>query len=245
MVASRRDPDLLWLLDDGPGTTSVVAVTTAGDLVTRVEMEGVEGRDTEAIAAGPCAADDPTPCLFIGDVGDNGAVRDRVLVHRFPEPDREATTTAVTSASYAYPGGPADAEGLLVGGDGLPVILTKEPDTARVLAATAFADGALVQVGVLAIPPPARPLLTVFTGLIVTGADAAPDGQRVLLRTYDHVVELTAPDPGSPLTTLARWTAAELPVADEGQGEAIAYLADGRSYVTAGEGSGILSIVRR
>ena len=245
IVASRRDPDLLWLLDDGPGTTSVVGVRTSGELVTRVEMQGVEGRDTEGLAAGPCSAEDPTPCLFVGDIGDNGATRERVLVHRFPEPAPDATSTAVSTASYTHPGGPVDAEALLVGADGLPVILTKEPDRTRIMAATAFADGVLVEVATLEIPAPRRPMLTVFTQLSITGADASADGQRVLLRTYDHVVELTAPTPDSPLDTLAGWSATELPAAREGQGEAIAYLDASGAYVTASEGSGVLSLITR
>ncbi|CAN5155765.1 hypothetical protein BH23ACT9_BH23ACT9_27390 [soil metagenome] len=245
IVASRTDPDLLWLVDDGPGTTSILGVRHSGELVTEVQMEGVVGRDTEDIAIGPCAADDPSPCIYVGDIGDNNGVRDRILVHRFPEPAAGATTTAVTTASYTYPTGPVDAEALLVGADGLPVILTKEREIARVMAATAFADGELVQVSTLPILAPRLSLLTMFVDLTITAADSTPDGQRVILRTYDHIIELTAPQPDSPLTSLGDWAAVELPSAIEPQGEAVAYLPDGVSYVTVSEQVGTISVVRR
>ncbi len=245
IAASRREPDLLWLVDDATGTSQVIGVRHDGTTAAEVTVDGLDAVNLEDLAAGPCGAGDPSPCLYLADIGDNVAGREAIAIHRIGEPAPGDTTAVATTARYTYPSGPVDAEALVVGADGLPIVLTKEEGTTRVMAATAFADGALVQTGQMPVPQPSSPLLTGFVGLSVTGADASHDGSRVLLRTYDSVVELTAPSPGAPLSDLAAWTAAELPAAPEGQGEAVAYLPDGRSYVTASEGSGSLWAVSR
>lgn len=120
----------------------------------------------------------------------------------------------------------------------LPVILTKEVGTTRVFRAPSFADGPLALIASLPVPQPASPLLTQVAGLTVTGADLSPDGRRMLLRTYDSVIELTSPDGPPSIDDLAEWAATELPAPFEPQGEAVAYLPDGHGYVTVSEGSG-------
>jgi hypothetical protein len=253
LVAGRRDPSVLWILDDGPGTTSLLAVDRTGTTLGVVEMAGVEGRDTEALAVGPCGPGDPSPCLYVGDVGDNAGVREDVQVHRFPEPAPDAGVVDVTTATFTHRDGPRDVEGMVVDADGLPVLFTKEQGLTRLVRPEAFADGPLVPLAAIPLPRPARPLLTTIVGLTVTAADLSADGTRLLLRTYDSVLELTAPAHGSADATgdgpdLARasaWAVAELPAAAEAQGEAVAHLPDGRGYATVSEGSGDIWVVGR
>lgn len=245
LVSGRRDPSVLWIVDDGPGTASLLAVDRAGTTLGVVEMAGVEGIDTEDLAIGSCGPQDPAPCLYVGDVGDNVAGRATVQVHRFPEPAPDAGRIEVTTATVTLPAAPTDVEGLVVTDDGIPVLLTKEEGRTRLLAPAAFADGPLVELAELELPVPERPLLTGFVGLTVTAADLAPSGSRLLLRTYDSVVELTAPPGDRDLAGVAGWTAIELPAPFEGQGEAVAYLPDGRGYATVSEGTGDIWVAER
>ncbi len=248
IAVSGIDPDRLWLLDDGPGTTAVVAVSRDGSRLGRVTMAGVEGRDTEAIAVGPCSAEDPTPCIYVGDIGDNTGSREAVQVHRFPEPATlDGTPVPVQTATFTLPDGPVDAEAMVVGTDALPVLLTKEVGRTRVMAATVFADGVLQQVADIAIQPPASPVLTLFVDLAVTDAALSGDGTALLLRTYDHVLLLRDPQ-GTGLAGLAGWSTTEVPSTLEPQGEAVTWLPgpDGTAgappagFVTASEGIGDL-----
>lgn len=245
IAVGRRDPDVWWIVSDEPGPSAVLAVDRSGSQLGAVTMEGIDGVNVEDIAVGPCEAADTTPCIFVADIGDNVAGRNDIMIHRFPEPTPQTASTGVSTATLQYPDGAVDAEALIVDQAGLPLILTKETGISRVFAPTAFADGLLSLVTTLTIPPPDAPLLTSVAGLNITGADLSPDGQRVLLRTYDSVVELTAPAGAPQLTGLADWAAEELPAPFEPQGEAVAYLPDGRSFVTVSEGSGAIWTLQR
>ena len=247
ITASAAAPGAFWLLDDGPGTTAVVAVGSDGAHLGTTTMNGVEGRDTEALSLAPCGAEDPARCLYVGDIGDNNANHDQIRVHRFAEPDPAGDRTVeVTTATFTYPDGPHNAEAMVVGPDGLPVVLTKEEDRVGVYRATAFGDGALESLGDLPLPDPATPSLSLFVGVVVTDASLSPDGRDLLVRTYDHAVRFTAPEGPADLAAVASWTATEVAMPIEPQGEAITW-ADlpGRpaGYVTASEGTGNLWFV--
>jgi hypothetical protein len=247
LAASRRNPGVLWLLDDGPGTTQVWALGPDG-LLGAVDVEGLDGPDTEALAVGPCGPDDARSCVYVGDIGDNLRRRDHVTVHRFVEPDLTSSMPTATleaeAAVLAYPDGSHDAEALLVDAHGGLLLVTKaefDPETgrsgeARSYGADSFADGVLVDHGPVGLPEPSRPLLSLLVGNVVTGGDARPG--RVLLRTYDQVLLYLAPERGAPLRAFGSWPVHDVPSAFEPQSEAVAWAADGCGYLTASEQAG-------
>ena len=88
LAASRRNPGLLYLVDDGPGTTSLLVIRARdGGLVGRLGVDGLDGVDTEDLAVGPCARGERATCVYVGDIGDNVRGRDAVTILRFAEPD--------------------------------------------------------------------------------------------------------------------------------------------------------------
>lgn len=249
---SRRDPRLLWLVDDREGAGELWGVRTDGRLLTRLRVEGMDAVNAEALAAGPCSAEDPDPCLFIGDIGDNVSGRDHVRVLRIPEPDlRRGAPPPVTPDVVAlrYPDGPQDAEALLVDGAGVPYLVTKAPFDAqtghtgptRLFAAPGFRDGLLLDLGVVPLPEPLVPVVTLLYGNTVTGGDFTPG--RVLLRTYDQMVEFVAPDPAADLAGFPTWAAARVTAPWQPQAEAVAYAADGCGYFSISEGTGDIWLV--
>jgi hypothetical protein len=254
LAASLRNPDVLYLLDDRPGTSSLLAVRTDGSTLAVLEVAGLDARDTESLAIGPCDSDGGS-CLFVGDIGDNLRSRSDIVVHRLPEPDLAAGPPAEPLAAdrirLRYPDGAHDAEALLVDDLGRPYVVTKAPfdretrttGETRLYRADAFADGVLTDLGPLPIPAPDVPLQSVLVGNVVTGGEHR-DG-RVLLRTYDQVLELVAPagQDGTDLAGLAGWTVRSVPSPFEVQSEAITWAADGCGYLTAGEGVGDLWLV--
>jgi hypothetical protein len=257
LALSVRNRGTVYVLDDGPGSTGVQAVETATGTVTTVTVEGLDGRDTEGLAVGPCggraSADSrrarrPT-CLFIGDIGNNQGAWPSVRVWRVREPDlpsgpasNDRPELRVTGdvATYTYPGAPIDAEALLVDA-GRPYLITKErpdPDTGRaprprLLGARRFADGRLRDLGVLRLPEPqAGGLMGAVLGNVVTGAELA--GGRVVLRTYDHVLVYTPHTDGAPLRTLRRWRPREVATPQLRQGEGVAMDACGIWLISEG-----------
>ena len=239
------------MVDDGPGTTSLIAVRAkTGRSLGRITVAGLDGTDTEDLAVGPCAAPAGRTCIYIADIGDNLSARDSVTVTRVVEPDLSEgvppTPVAADEARLTYPRSPADAETLLVDGDGRLLIITKAAGrhgrgAARLYVAAEFGDQRLRSAGRVRLPQPALPLAAAVVGNVVTGGDAAAG--RVALRTYDAIFEFTAPDLSAPLHSFPAWPVREIPAPAEPQGEAIAYGRDGCSLFTVSEDSPRLSLV--
>jgi hypothetical protein len=248
LAASRRNPGVLYLLDDRPGTGEVWAVNTDGTMLGAIEVPGLDALDTESLTIAPCAAGDDTPCLYVGDIGDNLRSRTDITVHRFPEPDlggeQPGTAEAVEMIRLSYPGGPEDAEALLVDDDGTPYVVTKAPfdaaaqttGTARLLRAPGFESGVMVDLGEVPVPVPDAPLQSQLVGNVVTGGDQRPG--QVILRTYDQVLAYTAPEAGAALGDFPSWEVSSLPAPFELQPEAITWAADGCGFYSVGEQSG-------
>lgn len=241
IVAAAVVPGGWWLVSDGPGTDRVVAVDADGTTLGEVVLDGFVGEDVEDLAAGPCGPGDVRRCVYVGDIGDNRAVREDIAVLRFPEPDPTATAAVTPEvARFTYPDGPRDVEAMLVDAEGRVLLISKADRAARLYVAETFADGELADHGPVPVPDPASPLHSTQTGVVVTAADSQPG--VVLLRTYDSVVAYTAEEPGAPLVTFAGWPAAEVPGPLERQGEAIALTADGTAFATVSEGVAALRL---
>lgn len=165
--------------------------------------------DVEALAPGP---DDS---VWVGDIGDNNAVRKRITVTSVPL-DGSSPTRYV----LRYPGGtPHNAETLMAHPQtGQLFIVTKSPEGGEVFAAPETLDAgrpnALTSVGSV-------------NGLLTDGA-FWPDGEHVLLRGYGRAFLYTFPE----LKILGSWALPSQP-----QGEAIAVTPDEQIYLSS-EGVG-------
>lgn len=238
VAASRTHPGVWWVHDDSGGLPAVSAVGDHGEALGTYRLAGAEAFDWEDIAAAKGQ-------LYVGDIGDNRAQRKDPRVFRVAEPaaapsGADGTLGPVAVIHLAYPGGPVDAEALVVDPiSGDLFVLTKEVDVSRVFRAPAasLADGARVrleQVARFTVPRP-RSTAIGLPGSLVTGADVSPDGSTVLVRTYRSVLAFVRPA-GAPLADAFRATPCQAPQAEEPQGEAVGWAADGRSYVTLSEG---------
>jgi hypothetical protein len=229
LALSRRVPGRLWTHNDS-GKPVLFALDARGAVSGRLEVTGATVGDWEAIAVGPCGAGS---CLYIGDIGDNDADRQRVTVYRLPEPDAASGTAAVADVFHAtYPDGPHDAEALLIGGDGRLHIVTK---------------GEKGPVSIYRFPSQLKPGTTAQlerVGAPSSKADAqsritdgaiSPDGQWAVVRTRSDLTFYRASD-----LLAGHWRAAarvDLAALKEPQGEGVA-LANDVSVFLAGEGGG-------
>ncbi|WP_434040832.1 MULTISPECIES: hypothetical protein [Sorangium] len=235
LVAGGAHPDALYLHNDSGDGPRFFAIGLDGALRAEIEVAGAAAVDWEDAARGPCSAGGGS-CLFFGDIGDNDRERDRYAFYEVKEPDAlEGAPRSLTAEviPFAYPDGSDNSETLLVHpitGAITVVTKVKKKGTSGVYELparpAAGATATLVRAGSVEAP----------TGNArFTGGDVHPDGTGVLLRTSTHVFFY----PMTPDQTVAQALAGmpcDMPVADEEQGEAIAWLPGGWDYVTIGEG---------
>ncbi len=248
MAASRVHPGVLWAHNDSGGAAELYAMAEDGTARGAFPVEGATAIDWEDIAAGP-GPDGTGAFLYVGDIGDNDAARPSVTVFRVPEPDDPPTAPGVPlpgaeAIELVYPGGPADAEALLVDPrTGDLVIVTKSyAGRSRVLTteARSLVPGApvtLVDAGARPVPVPPDVRLG-LPGTAVTSGDVAPDGSRVALRTYQSVLVFERAE-GMTLAEALLGEPCFGPEEAEAQGEALAFTGDGTAYVTASEGADV------
>jgi hypothetical protein len=227
VAVSRRSPGRLWALNDS-GEPLLVALDTRGAVIGRVRVSGVKVDDWEAVAVGACPGGS---CIYIGDIGDNGAERKRITVYRVSEPSTEDTVAVKDTFHATYPDGAHDAETLLVAQDGALFIVTKGESGA---------------VGLYRFPRDLRPGAThqlervgkprgsgnVSEAERITDGTVSPDGTWVVLRTRQGFAFHRAAD-----LFAGKWTDAgrvDLRATGEAQGEGVAMAADGTVYLTGG-----------
>ncbi|TJZ75429.1 hypothetical protein FCG67_20805 [Rhodococcus oryzae] len=239
-----------------PGLAEISGLVSTGETIYAIGDSGTDDEvwvlDNQCQVAGTVAVP-PTPVdvedmamvggrLWLSDTGDNLKVRQQVSLT-----DLDHVTGAGAMHLLTYPDGPHDAETLLVGRDGRPVIVTKE-----ILAASGIyrpAGGAtldelgpgpapLQRIGQIAYAPtdtPGSPM-PVAGSILVTGGAVSADGRVVAVRTYTDVYLYPAPD-GDIAAALTGATPVRVPMPDQPQGEAIAFTPDG-DLLSASEANG-------
>lgn|GEM_PF-762270 len=235
IAASRRHPGVYWAHNDSNNAGALVAIDETGRIRATFPLRGLRPRDTEDVAVGPCGASDRRSCIWLADTGDNLHRRREVWLARVPEPDAlDGRVLDVDASSFRYPDGTRNTESLVVDPrSGTPYVITKSVDG---LGEVFRVEGLGTRGGGRAVPVVVLPTPGALARL-ATGADAHPDGDRVLLRTYTGAWELVRPGARS-LADVFRAPPVEVTGAPQLQSEGIAYTRDGRGYLLASEGAG-------
>lgn len=238
----RRD-DLFWLHNDSGNEPLLFAVDAEGGLLGSVPIADATSQDPEDLALAPC---DVGWCLFYADIGDNDAVRQDVYVHRLPLPPIPAGAGVegepiAPLATYwiRYPGGPRDAESLMVDGERGELVVVTKGREGRVemyagdLGTLETVDGPVVldRVGRLNVPASADGLNST---LFVTAGDLSPDGSRLTVRSYSTLHLFQWPGAAA-FDTLAAPASFLLIAAAEPQGEGVTFGSDGETIYLASE----------
>ena len=233
LVASQRQPNVLWAHNDSGNPAELFALGTDGSLRATFAVSGATNRDWEDIARIP---GDPQDTIVLADTGDNQARdtdgasgRASVTLYLVPEPDVAAGdgTVDAQAITLTYPDRPFDCEAVFIDpATGDAWLLTKEAVPAEVFVArgplVAGSSVTLEHVGQLDFD-------------LVTAADQSADGLRLAVRTYGHVAvySVVGGDVFGALTGT--------PSARPGVGsfaEAIAFEAGGYGLYTVAEGDG-------
>ena len=213
---ARTDGLVLTINDSGDDPVVYVVDPASGETVGRTTYTSDEVEDVEAIGVAP----DGT--AWVADIGDNGADRDTVALYAVPggrgvwEGDRYVDAPRY---DLAYPGGPRDAETLLVDPrDGGLLVVTKSMFGGAVFAAPpSLAEDTVNRL---------RPVGTV-DGFLTDGTMTA-DGSHALLRGYGRLW----------LVDTEKWrTRASMPLPDQRQGEGIMLGDDAEHVVVSSEGA--------
>jgi hypothetical protein len=243
LVASAIHPDVFYTHNDSGDAPRFFAVDRRGAHRGTYSLHPALALDWEDVARGPCSPGKGS-CLYFADIGDNLRVRPTGAMYRVPEPGTLVAGEVDLDAEafpFRYPDGPHDAETLLIHPlTGVLTLVTKVRSGASSiyelpLPLVVNRVATLMRVGEVA-PPEGSPRFT--------AGDVHPKGEGVLLRTYDHVwfYPMT---PSQSVADALKATPTALSVASEPQGEAVAWEADGRGYVTVSEGVGsAIDVVR-
>lgn len=233
LAMSRRSPDLLWSINDSDGPT-LIALSTTGEITGQVRVTGAAVRDWEALSVGPCAGG---TCLYVGDIGDDGAKRMQVTIYRVPEPKAEdAATAPADTFVFAYPDRAHDAESLVVTSDQSLFIITKGHPTVLYRAPRDARPGTMTMLTRVADLPVEKFLNDQERRRSrITDADTTPDGEWTALRTNSDLLLLRTRDLVDGKMNDV-WHA-DLRSLDETQGEGVAISNAGDVYL-AGEGGG-------
>jgi hypothetical protein len=234
LAVSRTVAGRLWTHNDS-GAPVLFMLDAHGSVTGKIRVPGATVEDWEAIAVGPCAAG---ACLYVADIGDNGAERKQITVYRMPEPagaNPSSFGPAPDVLHGTYPDGPQDAESLLVTRDGVLYVVTK---------------GSTGPIAIYRFPAESRSAAPVRLERVgqsrdsgkpnederITDGAVSPDGEWIALRTrralmFHRTTRLLAGD-WRPESTM------DLSGIREPQGEAVAFGSSGVVYV-AGEGNGV------
>ncbi|MBN2292695.1 MAG: hypothetical protein JXM70_09735 [Pirellulales bacterium] len=239
IAASGSNSDVLWVHNDSGDSARVFAMNIQGTHLGIYNLTGAGATDWEDMAVGPGPVPDQS-YLYLGDIGDNNAVRTSIQVYRVAEPVVSSTQSPVTEnldgvekIELQYPDGARDAETLMI--DPLTndiYIVSKRESQSRLYRA-------------------AYPQSTVSTNIMeyitqlpcswTTGGDISPDGDEIILRwrilalRRDEALFWSRPSGGD------LWDAFDQPgqsvplVLTEPQGEAICFDPSGYGYYTTSE----------
>lgn len=245
---STLQADITWTHNDSPAVGDWIgrfyALGPTGFTVAAFQVVGSFNSDWEAMEL--AAGTDGGTSLYFADFGDNltsQPVRPGFAVYEVPQPLAVAGSALVrVTPSRIHPvfwdGTRHNVETFMIDPrDGSFVVVTKEPDGHSgvfVAPRPAVAGGprVLARVGEVDLTELASG--STSSHLNATGGDFAPDGSRIVVRTYVEAFEWEV---GA--RTIAEAFAGapqriELPVTQ--QGEAIAYTPDSANLLTSSEG---------
>ena len=195
---SVRQPGVFFSINDSGNDALVFGLDTTGADRGNWRVVGANNVDWEATAIGPCGG---ASCLYIGDTGDNDAMRQSRTIYRVAEPDalppgKHPTLGQLRAESlqYRYQDSAHDVEAMYVPPNGDVVLITKRPMIVRlghyrdalVFRLSSSLWGTTTQaVATLVDSLPIVPGSAPFR--LITDAALSPDAKHLAVRTYAQV----------------------------------------------------------
>jgi len=241
IASSQAHPGTFYVHNDSGDTSRFFSIGSDGHLNAVFYFKGdassrlgVVDVEDIALSGGP---EKGSGYVYLGDIGDNNAIRKYVTVFRIKEPALPAAGAAANVEAeplfLKYPDGAHDAETLMADPlDQLLYIVSKREDSVIVYSTPLdfkSSDTVVLQKRAKLYFPGSGEVKW------ITAGDISQDGQQVLLKTYAQVFYWKRQPNEGIWQTLER-SPSILPYTVEPQGEAIAFSLDGKSYYTVSEG---------
>jgi hypothetical protein len=230
LTHSRTTPGVMWAHNDSRDGPRLYALGTDGSDLGIFEIPNAFAFDWEDIAAGP-DANGIGSFIYVGDIGDNFAIRDGLItLHRVEDIDPAQLSDAFPNSvpiALSYPDGIFNAEALFIDPvDPAAYVITKSRTEAFVYRGSIeLVDGAAEM----------ELVATLFLDAEVSGADISADGSLIAFRGY-NTVWMWHRTEGQTIAQALAAEPCEAPHPEERQGESIAIDSD-LSYWTVSEGT--------
>lgn len=248
VVASTKNPDVLFVHNDSGDSPRFFALNRQGELLAELSLVSVPKLvDAEDIAIGPGPGG--ASFIYLGDTGNNfasswlGIPRRKAVLYRIPEPEITSSARQLKiplreafPIVFTFPQGARNVEAFFVDPvSGELFLITKEPDGHSQLLVASVAQlagggGKLTLLGQLRFGQ--APLAG---SRLPTSAAISKDGSAILVRTYSSVF-LFPRGAGEPVLSALNRAPVVYPSPPEAQGEAIGFVDNDRGFVTISEG---------
>ena len=231
LAVSRNNPGYFWTEEDSGNPNQIQLLSRDGKVVARFIIDGAENRDWEDMTIGPGPVPNQT-YLYVADIGDNKLRYPEKVVYRFPEPVLTSATTPYTATlsgadvlRFTLPDGAKNAESILLDPKSIDLyILSKEAYSTLYQATYPQSTTSVTQMK--------RQVTMPFD--LVTSAALSHNGSELLVRTYGQLFYYTRKGDESVADALKR-KPLRIPLANENQGEAVAWAPDASAYYTTSE----------
>jgi hypothetical protein len=240
--ASGIHEGIYYVHNDSGDTSRFFAITPKGNIKSVIYYKGdpkepLGARDVEDIAVGIGPVKGKS-YVYMGDIGDNGAVRSYVTIYRLEEQKSWVGKDSIINANavpvhFRYPDGPRDAETLMIDPiEKLIYIVSKRTDSVTVYTTPLNFKGN----DTLTLTMRCKLFFNGFKPFKwITAGDISKDGQQVLLKDYVKVYYWKRSN-NEPIWKTMQRKPTELPYQAEKQGEAIGFTPNGKGYYTTSEG---------
>ncbi len=225
MAQYSQDNNFFWTHNDSGDEARLYLVSKAGNLVCTYTLNNIKATDWEDMSIQTIGNQ---KYIVIGDIGDNEAVREFLMIYRFPEPVWDQKSSSITidsieSMRYEYAEGPRDAETMMsIPNSNEIIVLSKRGETNKIYKFP-FEDKASIVVSNLGEVPIK----------MLTSGDISDDGS-ILIKNYNNIYLFPSKENQDIVETLkGEWTGVQY--VPEPQGESITWDNDGKTFYTTSE----------
>jgi len=242
IAASGLNKGIYYIHNDSGDTSRFFSINPeGGQLAATIYYKGdpkepLGARDCEDIAVGP-GPDAGKSYVYIGDIGDNDAVRSYITVYRLEEKTSWAKDSVQNARAvpihFKYPDGPRDAETLMIDPiEKLIYVVSKRKDSIGV-----YTSPLIYKAGdTVMLTKRCRLHFEGFRPFKwITAGDISKDGQQILIKSYVKVYYWQRKN-NEPVWQTIQRKPQELPYKMERQGEGIGFNPQGTGYYTTSEG---------
>lgn len=244
IVASEEHPDSLWVINDSNDLNRIFLIDKTGGGRNEFFLKGIQNRDWETLAFWKNPKEENY--IYIGDIGDNEGKFTEYFIHRFKEPKSNSIEfytgmiKNVETLRFELPDGSRDMESMFVDQiNGDMYLISKREDKKHLykIPDKAFQKKKLTSaqfVMRLKFSKPSSDLEILKKLYFLTAADISRNNDEIIIRNYLDVYYWKKNKYESISDALHR-DPMIIPSAQEAQGEAIAFSANGNGYYSISE----------